>query len=85
MDALTAERGVMMFWPLTQARFTSPIKIFYGVQWGLGWFSLWHLWTFFTESLFVLVVIVAVNHFDNRRNQANIAHSKRNESQEKYE
>lgn len=71
LDALTAERGVMMFWPLTQSRFSSPIKIFYGVQWGLGWFSVWHLWTIFTESLFAWVVIVTVNYFDKRRNRAN--------------
>ena len=70
MDALTAERGVMMFWPLTQARFASPIKLFYGLQWGLGWFSIWHLWTIFTESLFALVVLAAVNYFDRQRNNA---------------
>ena len=80
MDALTAERGVMMFWPLTQARFASPIKIFYGLQWGLGWFSIWHLWTILTESLFALVVIIAVNYFDKQRNQANITPSQRMES-----
>jgi membrane-bound metal-dependent hydrolase YbcI (DUF457 family) len=68
MDALTAERGVMIFWPLSQNRFVSPIRIFYGLRWGLGWFSLWHLWTIFTESLFVLVVVLAVNYFEKRRN-----------------
>jgi hypothetical protein len=67
MDAMTAERGVMMFWPLTEARFASPIKLFYGLQWGLGWFSIWHLWTIFTESLFSLIVIFAVNFFNRRR------------------
>ena len=66
MDALTAQRGVMMFWPLSQNRFVSPIRIFYGLQWGLGWFSLWHLWTIFTESVFVLILNVVVNHFDKR-------------------
>jgi membrane-bound metal-dependent hydrolase YbcI (DUF457 family) len=70
MDALTAERGVMMFWPITDERFASPVKIFYGLQWGLGWFSLWHLWTIFTEALFGLVVIVAMNYFDKRRNKS---------------
>jgi membrane-bound metal-dependent hydrolase YbcI (DUF457 family) len=70
MDALTAERGVMLFWPLTQNRFASPIKVFYGLQWGLGWFSIWHLWTIFTELLFAVVVIGAVNYFDRRRNEA---------------
>jgi membrane-bound metal-dependent hydrolase YbcI (DUF457 family) len=71
MDALTAERGVMMFWPLTEARFVSPIKMFYGLQWGLGWFSIWHLWTILTESLFGLIVILAMQYFDKHRNRAN--------------
>lgn len=67
MDALTAERGVMMFWPLTDARFASPVRIFYGLQWGLGLFSIWHLWTLFTETVFSLIVIFAVNYFGRRR------------------
>ena len=67
MDALTAERGVMMFWPLSQERFASPIKLFYGLQWGLGWFSIWHLWTIFTESVFVALVLFAVSNFKKRR------------------
>ena len=71
MDALTAERGVMLFWPLTQYRFASPIKIFYGLQWGLGWFSMWHLWTIFTELLFTVAVIAGANYFDKRRNRVN--------------
>lgn len=69
MDALTADRGVMMFYPLTEARFASPVKLFYGLQWGLGWLSPWHLWTIFTESVFVGIVLVAMNYFDRRRNQ----------------
>lgn len=67
MDALTADRGVMIFWPLTEERYASPVKIFYGLQWGLGWFSPWHLWTIFTESLFVGIVLIAMNYFDRRR------------------
>jgi hypothetical protein len=74
MDALTADRGVMMFWPLTGERYASPVKIFYGLQWGLGWFSPWHLWTLFTESLFVGIVLIAMNYFDRRRNQAQEKH-----------
>ena len=69
MDMMTSERGVMMFWPVTQNRFTFPIKVFYGLQWGLGWFSIWHLWTIFTESLFVLVVVLAVNYFEKRKDK----------------
>jgi membrane-bound metal-dependent hydrolase YbcI (DUF457 family) len=68
LDMLTAERGVMLFWPMTPNRFSFPIKVFYGVQWGLGWFSVWHLWTIFTESLFVLAVVLAANYFEHRKN-----------------
>jgi hypothetical protein len=67
MDALTAERGVMLFWPLTGERFASPIKLFYGLQWGLGLFSIWHVWTIFTESIFVAIVLAAVHYFQKRR------------------
>lgn len=74
MDALTADRGVMMFWPLTEVRYASSVKIFYGLQWGLGWFSPWHLWTIFTESLFVGIVLVAMNYFDRRRNYVQEKH-----------
>ena len=66
-DAMTAGRGVMMFWPVTDVRFASPVKIFYGLQWGLGWFSLEHLWTILTESLFGLILISAVNCFGKQR------------------
>jgi inner membrane protein len=79
MDALTTERGVMLFWPLTQNRFTSPIRIFYGLQWGLGWSSIWHLWTIFTEMLFAMAVIRAVNYFDRRSIEANTGISRENE------
>jgi LexA-binding, inner membrane-associated putative hydrolase len=71
MDALNVERGVMALWPLTQNRYASPIKVFCGLRWGLGWFSLRHLWTAFTESLFVLVIMIAVKYFDKRRSTAN--------------
>lgn len=69
MDFFSAERGVMLLWPFSQARFVPPVKLFYGLQWGFGWFSIWHLWTIFTESLFSLVVIFAVHFFDKRRTQ----------------
>ncbi len=75
MDSLTADRGVMMFWPLTGERFASPFKIFYGLQWGLGWFSPWHLWTIFTESVFVGIVLFAMNYFDSRRNHVQEKHT----------
>ena len=72
MDALTAERGVMMFWPLTQDRFASPVKLFFGLQWGLGWFSIWHLWTILTESLFVILVIGLMKFLVRRRREIGV-------------
>jgi len=78
MDILTADRGSMLFWPVTETRFAAPVKIFYGLQWGLGWFSISHLWTIFTESLFVIVVIGAVNYFEKRRNKLNPVLSQEN-------
>jgi inner membrane protein len=69
MDIFTDGRGVMMFWPLTEVRFAAPIEIFIGLKWGEGWFSLWHLWTILTESLFGLAVLLATHYFDKRRNQ----------------
>jgi len=75
MDAMTAERGVMMFYPLTEARYASPVKLFYGLQWGLGWFSPWHLWTIFTETLFSMIVITGMKYFDKRRNQISEKHT----------
>jgi membrane-bound metal-dependent hydrolase YbcI (DUF457 family) len=78
MDTLTADRGSMLFWPVTETRFSAPLKIFYGLQWGLGWFSIWHLWTIFTESLFVVVITGAVKHFEKRRKKVDATLSRAN-------
>lgn len=67
MDSLTGSRGVMMLWPLTPVRFASPIRLFYGLQWGLGWASISHLWTIFTETLFLLVLFLIVSYFEKRK------------------
>ena len=75
MDILTADRGSMLFWPFTDTRYAAPVKLFYGLQWGLGWFSLWHLWTIFTESVFVGIVLVAMNYFDKRKNRVQEKHT----------
>ncbi len=62
MDMFTGDRGVLLLWPVP-VRFTSPVKLFYGVQWGLGLFSLWHLWTIVSELLFFLVIFTLVRLF----------------------
>ena len=75
MDILTADRGSMLFWPFSETRYAAPVKIFYGLQWGLGWLSPWHLWTIFTESIFVGIVFIAMNYFDRRRNLVQEKHT----------
>lgn len=51
-------RGVMAFWPLTEARFESPVKLFYGVRWSEGLFSVDHLWTIANELTFLAIVLI---------------------------
>ena len=53
MDYFTVGRGVMLFWPLSLARFDSPVKAFYGLRWSAGLWSTHHLYTFVTEILFI--------------------------------
>lgn len=57
LDLFSGERGLMLLWPFTLDRFAAPFKLFYGVQWGLGWFSIWHLWTIITEVMFVVLIL----------------------------
>jgi len=60
MDFFTVGRGVMFLWPFTSHRFISPIKLFYGLHWSQGVFSRLHIWTFLSETAFILVVLVAL-------------------------
>ena len=58
LDYFTIGRGVMLFWPLTQERYESPIKLFYGLRWSEGLLSYKHLWTLASETLVVAVVFL---------------------------
>lgn len=60
MDFFTTGRGVMLLWPLSTDRFSSPLLLFYGLHWSEGLFSIKHLWTIATESIFVLLILVIV-------------------------
>jgi membrane-bound metal-dependent hydrolase YbcI (DUF457 family) len=62
-DLFTGERGLMLFWPFASTRYIAPVKLFYGVQWGLGFFSISHLWTILSETLFLLVVLLLLNRY----------------------
>jgi membrane-bound metal-dependent hydrolase YbcI (DUF457 family) len=63
MDFFTVGRGVMLLWPLTAARFQSPVLLFYGLHWSQPWNSPSHwvtlvnelAWIGFVVSLWVMV------------------------------
>jgi hypothetical protein len=66
LDIFTGERGVMLLWPFVQDRFSSPVKLFVGVQWGLGLFTVWHVWTILSELLFFVVIFVLLNFIEKK-------------------
>ena len=49
MDALTVGRGVMLLWPFTASRFQAPFRLFYGLHWSDGLFTVKHFWTLLNE------------------------------------
>jgi len=61
MDSATISRGVMALWPFMADRYLLPFRLFYGFHWSQGWFSLSHLWTFLTEGVFAIVLLVIVH------------------------
>lgn len=61
MDAATIGRGVMALWPISEARFHSPVPCFYGLHWSQGWFSKRHLWTMSTELVFTAALLFALH------------------------
>lgn len=62
LDFFTVGRGVMLFWPLSAARFQSPLKLFYGLHWSDGILSINHLWTLFNELAFAALAALVI-HF----------------------
>lgn len=67
MDFFTVGRGVMLFWPFTPQRFSSPVKLFYGLHWSDSWSSTRHLWTLITELGFLAVLYAGVRIWDRIR------------------
>ena len=59
MDYFTVGRSVMVLWPLTARRFVAPVRLFYGFHYSQGLWSLSHLWTALTESIFAAAVVAA--------------------------
>lgn len=60
IDALTWGPGVQMFWPLTDARFTAPFHIFWGVRHSVNAPAHWHLITVANDLAFAVVVWLIV-------------------------
>lgn len=69
MDVVTlGERGVMLLWPLSSARFDVPFTLFYGVRWSEGIFAWQHLVTLATEAVFALLVLGGLYLLERRQN-----------------
>lgn len=78
MDWMTQGRGVMLAWPLTPERFSSPISLFTGLQWSEGLISVRHLDTLANESVFVLFAVafyVGIRRVTRRRASAATRHT----------
>ena len=56
MDTISHGRGVLLLWPLTEHRFSSPVLLFMGLHWSQGVWSPMHLLTALNEILFVAVL-----------------------------
>ncbi len=59
MDFFTYGRGVMLFWPLTDARYKFEPPLFRGLRWSEGLISVEHIWTALQEIAFALVLLGA--------------------------
>jgi membrane-bound metal-dependent hydrolase YbcI (DUF457 family) len=66
-DFFTVGRGVLLFWPLTSARFQSPVRLFYGLRWSDGFTSIHHVWTLLSELGFALLLVAAVHLLERKR------------------
>lgn len=66
LDYWSTRRGLLLFWPVSSRRFIAPFKLFYGFQWGLGVWSITHLWTLLTELLFGLALLAGTRWLTKR-------------------
>lgn len=72
MDFFTYGRGIMLLWPFTSQRYQSDILFFYGFHWSDGLIGLNHIVTLVTESLFIIIVLLVLNFFMNRKNKSTL-------------
>jgi inner membrane protein len=69
MDFFTIGRGVMLFWPFSYERYSSPLLVFYGLHWSDGVFSIRHLWTLLTEMIFLAFVYAILRFYPRNRSE----------------
>ena len=67
MDFCTPGRGVMLLWPVSAERFSSPVSLFEGFHWGNGLLSPSHLWTIASETLLVAPLVLLTELAARRR------------------
>ncbi len=60
MDYATVGRGVMLLWPLSAARFQSPVILFHGLHWSQPWNSPSHLATLANELLWIGAMVSVI-------------------------
>jgi membrane-bound metal-dependent hydrolase YbcI (DUF457 family) len=67
MDFFTTGRGVMLAWPLTDARYFPPFVLFYGLRWSEGLVSVHHLRTLITEVPVAMANLLIVHVWNKRK------------------
>jgi inner membrane protein len=79
MDFFTVGRGVMLFWPISEERFISPVLLFFGVRWSEGLIHVYHVITLVTELAFILIAFLLLIRFE----KGNVVFRKRNVKKER--
>jgi hypothetical protein len=69
LDYWSTRRGILLLWPFSNRRFTSPKRLFYGLKWGRGIKSATHIWTAFTELIFGLMLVTTIRWLTKRQRQ----------------
>ena len=67
MDAFTPGRGVMLLWPFSTERYSSPLPLFEGLHRSEGPLSASHLWTLGSELAFAAFLLSMVGAWQRHR------------------
>jgi membrane-bound metal-dependent hydrolase YbcI (DUF457 family) len=71
MDWFSYGRGLMLFWPFSEARYSAPLTIFYGVRHSEGLASVHHLATLANELAWIAAAWAVWSFASRRRLQPN--------------